>query len=174
MGCKISKSKYSDYEIAPSSPSSEHNEKSIASIIDAYELAFRLEQQYYSSVKVSRKKDYVDIFEELTYEINKQQKALKSDNLFWIIYDQFDNLSYHSKSGNAFNYSAVWKSADLNKSKDWNVLLKELKNSSHMTQNDLKLIVAELECDKKNPVEVYGISQNPKTLNYVIVMDSRN
>ncbi|CAB4413787.1 unnamed protein product [Rhizophagus irregularis] len=167
MGCKISKSKYADYEIAPT----DYNEKSISSIIDAYELAFKLEQQYYSSVKVSQKKDYVDVFDEIKFEINKQQKALKSDNLFWIIYDQFDNISYHSNSSNSFNYSAKWKSADLNKSKDWKVLLKELNNSSHMTQNDLKLIVAEIECDKKNSTQVYGISQNPKTLNYVIVMD---
>lgn len=136
MGCKISKSKYADYEIAPT----DYNEKSISSIIDAYELAFKLEQQYYSSVKVSQKKDYVDVFDEIKFEINKQQKALKSDNLFWIIYDQFDNISYHSNSSNSFNYSAKWKSADLNKSKDWKVLLKELNNSSHMTQNDLKLV----------------------------------
>ncbi|RIA91706.1 hypothetical protein C1645_736907 [Glomus cerebriforme] len=173
MGCKISKNKYSDYEIAPS----EQDEKTISSMIDAYELAFKLEEQFYSSIKIPKKKDY-DVFEEITFELAKQQKALKSENLFWIIYDQFDDILYHSKSGNTLNYSATWKSADLNKSKDWKVLLKELKNSSHMTQNDLKLVAAELEYDhKKNSIEIFGISQNPKTLNYVLVMDylfSRN
>jgi hypothetical protein len=149
MGCKISKSKYSAYEIAPS----EHNEKSISSIIDAYELAFKLEQKYYSSMKVSRKKDCGDIFDEITFEINKHQKALRSDNLFWIIYDQFDDLIYHSKNSNAYNYSAMWKSADLNKSKDWKVLLKELNNSSHMTQNDLKLVSKK----KKNLIFLFFI-----------------
>ncbi|PKY47595.1 hypothetical protein RhiirA4_444930 [Rhizophagus irregularis] len=56
--------------------------------------------------------------------------------------------------------------------KDIKILLKEIINSEKLSQDELKLIAAELEYnDKKNSTEILGISQNPFTLNYIIVVD---
>ncbi|CAB5217450.1 uncharacterized protein OCT59_016988 [Rhizophagus irregularis] len=110
-----------------------------------------------------------DPFDELNLELTKQRKITK---IPWIPYSNFNNItSIPNDDINYINYFATWKN-EPTRIKDLKVILKELINSSHLTRDDLKLIAAELECnDKKNLTEVLGISQNPTSLNYIIVVD---
>ncbi|GBB96909.1 hypothetical protein RclHR1_02870007 [Rhizophagus clarus] len=108
-----------------------------------------------------------DVFEELSYEIARQRKIIKMP---WIPYKNFKDVRYINKDG-YINYSARLKSKP-KRIKDIKIVLKELINSEDMTQDELKLTAAEFEySDEKNLTEILGVSQNPLTLNYVIVVD---
>ncbi|GBC03035.1 hypothetical protein RclHR1_04950007 [Rhizophagus clarus] len=110
-----------------------------------------------------------DVFDELNSELTRQRKIAK---ISWIPYSNFNNILFISYDDNNYlNYSAIWKNVPT-RIKDLKVILKELINSSHLNRDDLKLIAAELECnDKKNLTEILGISQNPTSLNYIVVVD---
>ncbi|CAG8463675.1 5322_t:CDS:2 [Funneliformis mosseae] len=161
MGCKASKNLYSNYKIvkdvkhSPSETDYSHN------------LALKLDKTFSST-----QRDH-DIFVKIPFELMKLQKLSSDEN--WIPYNQFDHISYYSKDsvGESLNYFAIWKNGKTSEFKDWDVdwrvLLKEIIHSSRITQRELKLMIAELEFNHK--IEIFGISQNPKTLNYVIVMD---
>ncbi|CAB4389348.1 unnamed protein product [Rhizophagus irregularis] len=108
-----------------------------------------------------------DLFDKLSLEVDKQRKFIK---IPWIPYKNFKDVMYINEDG-YLNYSAKLRSFP-NKIKDTKVYLKELINSNKMTQDELKLIATEIEYnDEKNLTEILGISQNPLTLNYVIVID---
>ncbi|CAI2167418.1 8970_t:CDS:2 [Funneliformis geosporum] len=155
MGCKISKNLYSNYKIAKDEADYSRN------------VAMKLDKTFSSPQRGH------DIFEKIPFEVMKLQKLSSDEN--WIPYNQFDHISYHSKDSvdESLNYFAIWKNGKTIEFKNWNVdwrvLLKEITHSSRMTQYELKLMIAELEFNHK--IEIFGISQNPKTLNYVIVMD---
>ncbi|EXX63902.1 kinase-like domain-containing protein [Rhizophagus irregularis DAOM 181602=DAOM 197198] len=88
----------------------------------------------------------------------------------WIPYINFKEIMYINEDG-YLNCSARLKSKSI-RIKDIKILLKEIINSEKLSQDELKLIAAELEYnDKKNSTEILGISQNPFTLNYIIVVD---
>ncbi|POG75396.1 uncharacterized protein OCT59_026175 [Rhizophagus irregularis] len=108
-----------------------------------------------------------DLFEELSLEVAKQKKFKKMP---WIPYINFKEIMYINEDG-YLNCSARLKSKSI-RIKDIKILLKEIINSEKLSQDELKLIAAELEYnDKKNSTEILGISQNPFTLNYIIVVD---
>ncbi|GES80092.1 kinase-like domain-containing protein [Rhizophagus clarus] len=93
--------------------------------------------------------------------------------ILWIPYNNFNDITYINEinEDGYLNYSARLKSKP-KRIKDIKIILKELINSEKMTQEDLKLTAVEFEYnDKRNVTEILGISQNPITLNYVIVVD---
>lgn len=78
-----------------------------------------------------------DPFDELNLELTKQRKITK---IPWIPYSNFNNImSIPNDDINYLNYFATWK-IDPTRIKDLKVILKELINSSHLTQDDLKLV----------------------------------
>ncbi|GBC42988.2 kinase-like domain-containing protein [Rhizophagus irregularis DAOM 181602=DAOM 197198] len=99
----------------------------------------------------------------------------------WIPYNQFLNIKEIGKGGFATIYSATWKGGPLNycvdKSKytrilDKMVALKCLHNSQNIT-NEFLNEIKEYSIDNhgNNIVKIYGLSQNPDTKEFIIILD---
>ncbi|RIA93125.1 hypothetical protein C1645_819749 [Glomus cerebriforme] len=103
----------------------------------------------------------------------------------WIPYNQFEDIKKIGKGGFATVYSAIWKNGplywdmdkkgyarDLNKT----VALKCLDNSQNITGEFLNEVKAYLINNSNNfdntgeILKIYGISRNPNTKNYIIVL----
>ncbi|CAB4433285.1 unnamed protein product [Rhizophagus irregularis] len=111
-----------------------------------------------------------------------QLKILKYDDLIfeWVPYSQFDKIKKIGKGGFATIYSAIWKDGPLylesqgeNYKRDSykEVALKCLENS----QNHVNELLKEVKAYSTKPthssiLKVYGISQEPSTKNYIIVL----
>ncbi|GET02106.1 kinase-like domain-containing protein [Rhizophagus clarus] len=100
-----------------------------------------------------------------------------SDIVFeWIPYNQFDSIKEISKDDFATIYLAIWKNGPLywNKMKytrslDKKVILKYIHNS----HNAINEFLNEVKHDRSNNIfKIYGISQNPSTKNYIIIIDN--
>ncbi|UZO10655.1 uncharacterized protein OCT59_002235 [Rhizophagus irregularis] len=105
--------------------------------------------------------------DELIQEV--QLKINKSDIIVveWIPYNQFINIKETAKdnSNAAIIYSAIWKNGPLHTSKEWirssyaNVVLKSLDINEFSSKVD-------------NYNDIYGISQNPDTKEYIMVLST--
>ncbi|GBC01702.1 hypothetical protein RclHR1_00430019 [Rhizophagus clarus] len=83
----------------------------------------------------------------------------------WIPYNQFDNIKEIGTGGFATVYSAKWRDSNIM------IALKYLHNSQNITNeflNEAKSYSIK-ECSD-NILPIYGISQNPDTRNYIIVL----
>ncbi|RHZ86642.1 hypothetical protein Glove_48g83 [Diversispora epigaea] len=103
----------------------------------------------------------------------------KFRSLHWIPYDNFQNINHIADGGHGSVYSAKLKNGI---KKDWdflsqnweyrllgrNVALKEIKNSRHDMVEFLKVI--RIVNNYEFIAKYYGISKNPSTQNYIIVM----
>ncbi|CAB5388892.1 unnamed protein product [Rhizophagus irregularis] len=102
------------------------------------------------------------------------------DTIFeWIPYNQFDNIKKIGKNDSALLYSTIWIDGPLkyNKQDKWKripnkeVALKCLYNSQNITN---KILNKETEFYSIKRMEdfpkIYGISQNPDTRNYILVI----
>ncbi|GBB87816.1 hypothetical protein RclHR1_01430025 [Rhizophagus clarus] len=111
------------------------------------------------------------------YEIFK--KALE-----WIPYDRFCNIKYIAQGGFGKIYIANWIDGYLNNwnygNKTWNrynknmlVALKSLDNSKNATSEFINEIMLHNKGKKDNNfiIGFYGITQNPETKNYTMVLD---
>ncbi|WNE40852.1 MAG: Serine/threonine-protein kinase PknD [Mycoplasmataceae bacterium] len=111
----------------------------------------------------------------------QQLKALKARNssemLEWIPYENFTNVEYIAKGGFGSIYKANLKNdyflvSYLGDEANENFVLKELNNSKDVNADFLQEIMAYKSLDVGlNVVRCYGISQNPNTKNYLIVME---
>ncbi|RHZ84038.1 hypothetical protein Glove_86g125 [Diversispora epigaea] len=100
------------------------------------------------------------------------------EKLHWIPYDNFENIEHIADGGHGSVYSAELENGikwywDFN-TLDWEcdligykVALKEMKDSSYDVAEFLKVTNKNFDFAK-----YYGISRNPSTQNYIIVMDS--
>ncbi|EXX78254.1 Cla4p [Rhizophagus irregularis DAOM 197198w] len=99
----------------------------------------------------------------------------------WIPYDQFDNVNEIDKGGFATVYSAIWKNGpsfyNPNKKKylrhsNKTVALKRLYNSHDIT-NEFLNEIKEYSIDRhsNNILRIYGLSQDPVTKEYIIVLE---
>ncbi|GBC01078.1 hypothetical protein RclHR1_04060006 [Rhizophagus clarus] len=120
--------------------------------------------------------------EKINNLIQKMQlKINKCDDVIfeWIPYDEFDNIKEVGKGGFATVYSAIWKNGPLEydcykkiyqRNNYKKVALKCLYNSQSITDEFLNEIKA-YSIDKHNKImQIYGISQNLDTKNYIIVL----
>ncbi|CAB4427295.1 unnamed protein product [Rhizophagus irregularis] len=103
----------------------------------------------------------------------------------WIPYNQFDNIKEIGEGGFAKVYSAIWVDGPLlyssdtqeyTRNQDKNVVLKCLYNSQNITSeflNEAKLYSIENHENYygNKILKIYGISQNPDTKEYIIVLD---
>ncbi|EXX51076.1 Kic1p [Rhizophagus irregularis DAOM 197198w] len=103
--------------------------------------------------------------------------------LEWIDYSQFSKVKYIAKGGFGTVYTAIWKEGYIgswdNKLKKWNrdkqncrVALKSLYNSQLLVQEFSKEVKFHSELNYlPNYIKCYGVSQDPNTKNYIMVMD---
>lgn len=90
------------------------------------------------------------------------------NNLEWIPYEQFTNIECLAEGGFSMIYKAEWRKGDGN---FWNVALKNLKDSQNISLDFLQEITNNKMFDSDGSVvECYGVSQDPETKNYVIIM----
>ncbi|GES73296.1 kinase-like domain-containing protein [Rhizophagus clarus] len=103
----------------------------------------------------------------------------------WIPYDQFNNIKKVGKGGFAIVYSAIWKDGPKyhyqNDRKNLNKLiaLKSLNDSQNITSEFLKEIQSysremRYTSNSSNILKIYGMSQNPDTNNYIMILEYAN
>ncbi|RGB39973.1 kinase-like domain-containing protein, partial [Rhizophagus diaphanus] len=100
------------------------------------------------------------------------------DTIFeWIPYNRFSNIKEIGKGGFATIYSAIWKDGPSSYNKyeysrnQKKVALKQLYNSENITIEFLNEVKGYSIGIFENVLSIYGISQNPDTKNYVMVLD---
>ncbi|CAB4433260.1 unnamed protein product [Rhizophagus irregularis] len=125
--------------------------------------------------------------EKIDDSIQEMQSNIKEyhDIVFeWIPYNQFYEIKEIDKGGFATVYSAIWKDGPLlylkgqdekyNRESNKKVALKCLNNSQNLTNELLNEIKAystkEVYYNNSKILKVYGISQDPNTKNYIIVL----
>ncbi|GBB89085.1 hypothetical protein RclHR1_15760001 [Rhizophagus clarus] len=103
--------------------------------------------------------------------------------LEWIPYDRFCNLEYIAKGGFGKVYKANWIDGCVNNWDDDNqnwkrknqnmfVALKVLHNSNNVTSEFMNEIASHFKINSsKNIIRLYGLSQDPVTKNYIMVLD---
>ncbi|GBC02762.1 hypothetical protein RclHR1_04800002 [Rhizophagus clarus] len=102
------------------------------------------------------------------------------DTIFeWIPYDQFVKIEEIGRGGFATIYSAIWKNGPLKeqngnykRNSNKNIALKCLDNLQRPTDellNEVKAYSTGM-IDNSNILKIYGISQNPNTKDYIIVL----
>ena len=108
-----------------------------------------------------------------------QQQPNEIQKIQWISYEQFTNIEKIAEGGFSKIYKAIWKGGDYG-DRNEAVALKSLNNSQNITLEFLSEIAnTKLVGGDEYPgssrlckiVKCYGISQDPKTKNYVIVME---
>ncbi|RHZ79782.1 hypothetical protein Glove_141g29 [Diversispora epigaea] len=105
------------------------------------------------------------------------------EKLHWIPYDNFQNIKHVTDGGHGSLHSAKlengikWKWNFINQ--DWRydligykVALKEIKDSKYDIFGFLNVIKTFNNYDEITFASYYGISRNPSTQNYIIIMDS--
>ncbi|GES73785.1 kinase-like domain-containing protein [Rhizophagus clarus] len=98
----------------------------------------------------------------------------------WIEYDKFEDIQYLAKGGFGTTYKAIWKDGNIN-SIDRNgklerlgereVALKCLHNSQDITAEFLKEVESNILATSDFVVHCFGITKDPKTNNFMMVMD---
>ncbi|CAB5388509.1 unnamed protein product [Rhizophagus irregularis] len=120
-----------------------------------------------------------------------QEMQLKIDNSYdiffeWIPYNQFDEINEIGKGGFATVYSAKWKSGPLRfnshniekyvrQQPNMTVALKCLHDSQNITNKFLNEVkeysINQYRSSNTNILKIYGISQNPNSKEYIIVLE---
>ncbi|GES73787.1 kinase-like domain-containing protein [Rhizophagus clarus] len=99
----------------------------------------------------------------------------------WIEYDKFEDIKYLAKGGFGTAYKAIWKDGNiisidgngqLERRDESKVALKCLHNSQDITDEFLKEVESNiLAHDSGYVVRCFGITKDPKTNNFMMVMD---
>ncbi|POG82761.1 kinase-like domain-containing protein [Rhizophagus irregularis DAOM 181602=DAOM 197198] len=99
----------------------------------------------------------------------------------WIPYNQFDEIKEMGKNGSITIYSAIWKDGPLEYDADKKIYtngdpnrviaLKCLHDSQNITDKFLNEVKEYSINKRSNILNVYGISQNPHTKDYIMVLD---
>ncbi|PKC72660.1 hypothetical protein RhiirA1_531052 [Rhizophagus irregularis] len=107
-----------------------------------------------------------------------QERQLKindnNDVVFkWISYSQFNDIKEIGKGGFSTVYSAIWKDAPLDKkvhNRNGVIALKCLHSSQNITDKFLNEVKEYSINKSSNILNIYGISQNPNTKEYIMVL----
>ncbi|EXX64262.1 kinase-like domain-containing protein [Rhizophagus irregularis DAOM 181602=DAOM 197198] len=115
-----------------------------------------------------------------------QLKAEDTDNIIeWIEYDKFEDVEYLAKGGFGTTFKAVWKDGPIlywsynnnqwMRKKKMKVALKCLHNSQDITADFLKEVESNILVHyTAHIVRYFGITKDPKTNNFMMVMDLKN
>ncbi|RIA81096.1 kinase-like domain-containing protein [Glomus cerebriforme] len=101
--------------------------------------------------------------------------------LEWIPFENFKDVTYITKGGYGKIYSAKWPEGDILywniENQNWyrsshkQVALKSLDNSSDISSEFLNEIKSHLQIHLLDVIQCYGITQDPDTKNYIMVLD---
>ncbi|GBB95369.1 hypothetical protein RclHR1_02520004 [Rhizophagus clarus] len=137
-------------------------------------------KQHFS--KWTSKNEFIDKF------IQEAQLNAKNsyEILEWIPYDKLSNINYYNKGGFSKIYKAIWLDGPVDSwdfdRQQWNrwnfqtgyeVVLKMLDNSFSLNSKFLDEWKYHYNCQKKSfskLIRIFGITQDPNNLNYIIVM----
>ncbi|GES80806.1 kinase-like domain-containing protein [Rhizophagus clarus] len=123
----------------------------------------------------SENKKIDKLIQEMQLKINKYNDIIVE----WIPYDQFNDIKKRGKGGFSTVYSASWTDGPLRYRKDYKklkrkcneeVALKCLHNSQNITNGFLHEVKNYSISDDDGILKIYGISQNPRTKDYIIVL----
>ncbi|EXX66635.1 kinase-like domain-containing protein [Rhizophagus irregularis DAOM 181602=DAOM 197198] len=134
---------------------------------------------------------YIDKFiQESQLKVNSYREFIE-----WIPFNRLRNIEYLAHGGFSTIYKAIWldgfvdnvqryryiidydvkPSLNENEKKGIHVALKSLKNSSNISDDFLNELKNHLPClSSCAAVRIFGITQDPETLNYMVVMDLMN
>ncbi|GES95351.1 kinase-like domain-containing protein [Rhizophagus clarus] len=113
-------------------------------------------------------------------KLNIDHNSSKFDIMFeWIPYDQFDDIKEIGKGGFSTVYSAIWKDGFLylKYTSSWirrpntRVALKCLHNSQNFIDEFINEVKVYTKQKADNILKIYGISQNPDTEDYIMVLE---
>ncbi|EXX61402.1 Ssk22p [Rhizophagus irregularis DAOM 197198w] len=117
-----------------------------------------------------------NFIQEMQLKINKFDDTIVE----WIPYNQFNYIKEIGKGGFATVYSAIWMDGpliyDYDDEKEYErkpneeVALKCLNNSQNITDEFLSEIKNYSIKNNENILQIYGISQNPNTKDYIMVL----
>ncbi|CAB4433024.1 unnamed protein product [Rhizophagus irregularis] len=124
--------------------------------------------------------DDIDKFiQDIQLSVNGYHKLLE-----WIPYDRLHDIEYIAKGGFGMVYKAKWSDGYIhswnNKNKNWKrlgsnmfVALKSLNNSENITLDFINEITLhhKITYYGSSIVKLYGITQDPNTKNYIMVLD---
>ncbi|EXX65131.1 Ste20p [Rhizophagus irregularis DAOM 197198w] len=120
-----------------------------------------------------------NFIQEMQLKINKFNNTIVE----WIPYNQFNYIKEIGKGGFATVYSAIWMDGplryDYNKKEykrkpNEEVALKRLNNSQNITDEFLSEVKNYSINHNEHILQIYGISQNPNTKDYIIVLQYAN
>ncbi|RGB26112.1 kinase-like domain-containing protein [Rhizophagus diaphanus] len=127
------------------------------------------------NVWISENEKIDDLIQEMQLKIDNY-----SDIVFeWIPYNQFINIEKVGKGGFAIVYSANWKNGPLEYDADEKIYkrnpnrviaLKYLYNSQNISDKFLNEVKKYSINKRSNILNIYGISQNPDTKEYIMVL----
>ncbi|GET54297.1 kinase-like domain-containing protein [Rhizophagus irregularis DAOM 181602=DAOM 197198] len=115
--------------------------------------------------------------------IQDAQKSYTNNVLEWIPYDRFYDIKYIAKGGFGKVYRAKWIDGYIDKWDDYDqnwkrkdqnmvVALKSLNNSKNVTLEFMNEITLHYKVNSyKCIIKLYGITQDPKEKNYIMVLD---
>ncbi|PKY28234.1 kinase-like protein [Rhizophagus irregularis] len=134
---------------------------------------------------------YIDKFiQESQLKVNSYREFIE-----WIPFNRLRNIEYLAQGGFSTIYKAIWldgfvdnvqryryiidydvkPSLNKNEKKGIHVALKSLKNSSNISDDFLNELKNHLPClSSCAAVRIFGITQDPETSNYMVVMDLMN
>ncbi|RHZ85619.1 hypothetical protein Glove_63g52 [Diversispora epigaea] len=98
-----------------------------------------------------------------------QLDANEWEILRWIDYNKFKNIEYLAEGG----FGSIWKAEWTNMPEIYNsnhIALKKLKNSQQISSEFLNELIANFHCRDKYVVPILGITQDPKTNEYALVL----
>ncbi|CAB4440494.1 unnamed protein product [Rhizophagus irregularis] len=114
--------------------------------------------------------------------IQEMRLDSKSDTIFeWIPYDQFDDIREIGKGGFSTVYSAIWKDGlscrlyeyyfEYKRKPSTKVALKCLHGSQNLINEFIDKVKVYQNRKVNNIIKLYGISQDPDTKDYIIVLE---
>uniref|UniRef100_U9TKZ1 Protein kinase domain-containing protein n=1 Tax=Rhizophagus irregularis (strain DAOM 181602 / DAOM 197198 / MUCL 43194) TaxID=747089 RepID=U9TKZ1_RHIID len=116
-----------------------------------------------------------NFIQELQYKIDDPINNIIFE---WIPYNQFSNIKLIGEGGFAVVYSAIWRDGLLKYSNNkWTrtsntkVALKYLHNSQNISDGFLNEIKAYSNNLEFKVLKIYGLSQDPNTKNYVMILE---
>ncbi|RIA91369.1 kinase-like domain-containing protein [Glomus cerebriforme] len=114
-------------------------------------------------------------------DLIKDMQFINYDSLFeFVTYDQFNNIKKIGKGGFSTVYSAIWKNGPVRfntnigqwiRKPNKKVALKCLYNSQNFIDKLLSEVKAYSNRDFDSILKIYGISQNPNTMEYIIILE---
>ncbi|CAB5388884.1 unnamed protein product [Rhizophagus irregularis] len=138
-----------------------------------------LKQNFTNRTSENEKID--ELIQEMQMKINKPRDIIVE----WIQYDQFNDIKEINKNDSAIIFTAIWIDGPLEysyekehyerTSNNHEVILKCLLSSRNITNeflNEVKSYTITINKYENNILLIYGISQNPDTKDYIIVLQN--